>query len=49
MLTQLEELLDHAFQPDEPVDLCVGHSTGGLLGVLAAHNSNRTIAQTYLI
>jgi len=36
LLTQLQELLDHLLAPGEPVDLFVGHSTGGLLGVQAA-------------
>lgn len=36
MITQLKELLDHVLDPGEPVDLWVGHSTGCLVGVLAA-------------
>merc|ERR1712232_1222926 len=35
-LTQLSELLDHVLAPGEPVDLWVGHSTGSIVGVLAA-------------
>jgi len=36
MLTQLSELLDHVLAPGEPVDLFMGHSTGGIVGVFAA-------------
>jgi len=35
-LDQINELLDHVLAPGEPVDLWVGHSTGGILGVLVA-------------
>lgn len=35
-LRQVEELLDHVMREDEPIDLWVGHSTGGIVGVLVA-------------
>lgn len=35
-LTQVRELLAHVLEPGEEVDLWVGHSLGGLIGVLAA-------------
>lgn len=34
--TQLHELLEHVLRKDEPVDVFVGHSTSGVLGVQAA-------------
>lgn len=47
--TQLFDLLDHVLKPEEPVDLFVGHSTGGILGVLAAASNRRPIRQLALI
>jgi len=35
-LDQINELLDHVLAPGEAVDLWVGHSTGGIVGVLVA-------------
>jgi len=35
-LEQVRELLTHVMEPGEAVDLWVGHSTGGVIGVLAA-------------
>jgi len=49
MLQQLDEVLNHVLSPGEPVDLWVGHSTGGLLGVLAASLGKRTFSRLALI
>lgn len=49
MLQQIEELLDHILLPNEPVDLWVGHSTGGVLGVLAAASNHRLFVRLALI
>lgn len=48
-LTQLSELLDHVLAPGEPVDLWVGHSTGGIVGVLAAMSKAHPIRELALI
>jgi len=48
-LTQLSELLDHVLAPGEPVDLWVGHSTGGIIGVLAAMSKSHPIRDLALI
>lgn len=48
-LTQVQELLDHVLEPQEPVDLWVGHSTGGLVGVLAALTRTRPFRDLALI
>lgn len=49
MLQQLDDVLDHLLLPGEPVDLWVGHSTGGLLGVLAAASGKRLFSRLALI
>lgn len=36
LVAQASELLDHVLAPGEPVDLWVGHSTGGLVGMVMA-------------
>jgi pimeloyl-ACP methyl ester carboxylesterase len=48
-LTQLSELLDHVLAPGEPVDLWVGHSTGGIIGVMAALSEAHPIRDLALI
>lgn len=49
LLNQLEEVLGQVLGPNEPVDLFVGFSTGGLLGVLAACALERPIVRLALI
>lgn len=48
-IEQLDELLNHILAPGAPVDLWVGHSTGGLLGVLAANSGMRVFKDLALI
>jgi pimeloyl-ACP methyl ester carboxylesterase len=48
-MTQLDELCDFLLEPDEHIDLFVGHSTGGVLGVLAAMSGKRLIDDLALI
>ncbi|GMH80306.1 hypothetical protein TrST_g6387 [Triparma strigata] len=38
MVTQVKELLDVVCEKDEKVHAFVGHSTGGIVSILAAHN-----------
>lgn len=48
-LTQARELLDHLLQPLLPVKLWVGHSTGGVVGVLLAAAGIRKVLDFALI
>jgi len=48
-LAQAHELLDHVLAPDEPVDLWVGHSTGGTVGLLAALARKRVFRDLALV
>mmetsp|Transcript_139558 Transcript_139558/g.389257 ORF Transcript_139558/g.389257 Transcript_139558/m.389257 type:complete len:343 (+) Transcript_139558:81-1109(+) len=49
LLLQLKQLLDHLLEPGEPLDLFVGHSTGGVLGVKAATNIGRRVLRLALV
>lgn len=46
---QVSELLDYLLEEGEPVHLWVGHSTGGVVGVLAAESLDRRFEQLALI
>lgn len=48
-MEQLEDLLDHVLPPQAPVDLFVGHSTGGVVGILASARLAREVNNLALV
>eukprot|EP00747_Dinoflagellata_sp_TGD_P107805 gnl/TRDRNA2_/TRDRNA2_170220_c0_seq2.p1 gnl/TRDRNA2_/TRDRNA2_170220_c0~~gnl/TRDRNA2_/TRDRNA2_170220_c0_seq2.p1 ORF type:complete len:360 (-),score=41.19 gnl/TRDRNA2_/TRDRNA2_170220_c0_seq2:162-1241(-) len=48
-LSQLKELLDYLLTPTDPIDLWLGHSTGGIVGILVAARAVWSIGELGLL